>query len=388
MVHFDNVPVRCWQTTVGGAQRAPSKWHCNEFAHISAEPDFMRPLALIITLCALTGCTPSSLKQSNWSHSHTQAMQKIVQEQVGSAKTSLRPKAIVVIVAEPKTGKILAIGEHEKGSVADDGSSRALAGRLMFEPTSTFKPVTAVAALDSGTITPTTKIFCENASFAHGGGVIKDSEPLGDLTLEEVLARSSNIGASKMALGLHDEAFYGYVRKFGFGEKSGLAIPMESRGLLIPPSRWDALTKARMAFGQNLAVTPIQLTMAYCALANGGLLMKPVTGDEKPEVVRRACSKKTANLVRNALRATPDKSTASNVVVGGKTGTFRAISEEGEFLPEKFGSTFVGFFPVERPAYVITVVVEEADVPPEKIYGGQVTAPIFSEIAGQILKLE
>lgn len=348
----------------------------------------MKPLPHIIALCAIAGCAPTLHKQTTHAHPDTKALQKIVEEQVMSARASLRPTAMVVVVAEPKTGKILAISGYEKGSVSKPGSGRALAGRLLFEPTSTFKPVTAVAALDSGTITPKTKIFCENGSFAHGGGVIKDIELLGDLTLEEVLVRSSNIGASKMALGLDDQAYYDYVRKFGFGEKSGLAIPMESRGLVKPPSQWDALTKARMAFGQNLAVTPIQLTMAYCALADGGLLMKPVMGDEKPEVVRRVCSKKTANLVRNALRATPDKSTASNVVVGGKTGTFRAISEEGEFLPEKFGSTFVGFFPVERPAYVITVVVEEADVPPEKIYGGQVTAPIFSEIAGQILKLE
>ena len=353
----------------------------------------MKQLLLIITLCAITGCGPTLHKQTARAHADNEAIQKIVEEQVKSAGASLRPKSVVVVVAEPKTGKILAIGEYEKGSVAEDGSSRALAGRLLFEPTTPFKPVTAVAALDSGTITPKTKIFCENGSFAHGGGVIKDSAPLGDLTFEEVLVMSSNIGVSKMALGLDDQAYYDYVRKFGFGEKSGLAIPMESRGLVKPPSQWDALTKARMAFGQNFAVTPIQLTMAYCALANGGLLMKPVTGDEKPEVVRRVCSEKNANLVKNALRAVPDEpkdpsSEVRSVVVGGKTGTFRAISSEGEFLPDKFGETFVGFFPAEEPAYVITVVVEEADVPPEKIHGGQVAAPIFSEIGEKILKLE
>ena len=354
----------------------------------------MEHLPLIITICALAGCAPTFSKQTAQAHPDAQAIQKIVEEQVKSTKASLRPKAIVVVVAEPKTGRILAIDGYEERSVANTGSSNALAGRLLFEPTSTFKPVTAVAALDSGTITPETKIFCENGSFAHGGGIIKDSSPLGDLTFDEILAESSNIGASKMVLGLHDGAYYDYLRKVGFGEMSGLATPMESRGLVKPPAQWDALTKARMAFGQNVAVTPIQLTMAYCALANGGLLMKPVIGDEAPKVVRRICSKRTANLVKNALQAIdPEKRTSplsqeEEVIVGGKTGTARAISSGGEYLPDQFLTTFVGFFPVKDPEYVITVVVDDADLTPDKNSGGLVAAPIFSEIAGKILKLK
>jgi cell division protein FtsI/penicillin-binding protein 2 len=353
----------------------------------------MKHLPLIITICALAGCAPTFSKQTAQAHPDAQAIQKIVEEQVKSAKASLRPKAIVVVVAEPKTGKILAIDGYERGNVANPGSSNALAGRLLFEPTSTFKPVTAVAALDSGAITPKTKIFCENGSFAHGGGVIKDSSPLGHLTFDEILAESSNIGSSKMALTIDDETYYDYVRKFGFGEKSGLSIRMDSDGLVQPPAQWDALTKARMAFGQNVAVTPIQLTMAYCALANGGLLMKPVASDERPKVVRRVCSERTANLVKDALQATPEEpmtpaSQARSMVVGGKTGTALAINSEGGYLPDQFLTTFVGFFPVKDPEYVITVVVDDADVPSEKNYGGLVAAPIFSEIAGKILKLK
>ena len=352
----------------------------------------MEHLPLIITICALAGCAPTFSKQTAQAHPDAQAIQTIVEEQVKSAKASLRPKAIVVVVAEPKTGRILAIDGYEERSVANSGSSNALAGRLLFEPTSTFKPVTAVAALDSGTITPETKIFCENGSFAHGGGIIKDSSPLGDLTFDEILAESSNIGASKMALTLDDEAYYDYLRKFGFGEMSGLATPMESRGLVKPPAQWDALTKARMAFGQNVAVTPIQLTMAYCALANGGLLMKPVTGDEAPKVVRRICSKRTANLVKNALQSIdPEKRTSPSsqdeeVIVGGKTGTALAINSDGGYLPDQVWTMFVGFFPVKDPEYVITVVVDDADLTPDKNYGGLVAAPIFSEIAEKILK--
>jgi cell division protein FtsI/penicillin-binding protein 2 len=353
----------------------------------------MKQSLFILTLCAIAGCDPIFSKQAAPARPDAQAIQKIVQEQLKSAKASLRPKAIVVVVAEPKTGRILAIDGYERGSVANSGSSNAVAGRLLFEPASTFRPVTAVAALDSGTITPETKIFCENGSFAHGGGIIKDSSPLGDLTFHEILAVSSNIGASKMALTLDDKAYYDYVKRFGFGAESGLSISVESSGLVKPPAQWDALTKARMAFGQNIAVTPIQLTMAYCAIANGGLLMKPVIGEEGPKVVRRVCSERTANLVKNALQEVTEEPTnpasqTRRVAVGGKTGTFRAYDAEGEFLPDKFGATFVGFFPAEKPEYVITVVVEEPDVPRRIIYGGLVAALIFEKIGERILRLE
>lgn len=352
----------------------------------------MKQLPLIIVLCAIAGCAPSLSRNATEAHPDSQAIQRIVEEQVKSAKASLRPEAMVVVVAEPKTGKILAISGYEKESAANPGSNSALAGKLIFEPASTFKPVTAVAALETGTIDPKTKIFCENGSFTHAGQIIRDSRPLADLTFDEILAASSNIGASKMALTIDDETYYDYLRKFGFGEMSGLATPMESRGLVKPPAQWEALTKARMAFGQNVAVTPIQLTMAYCALANGGLLMKPVIGDEMPKVVRRVCSERTANLVKNALQATPEESTspasqARPVVVGGKTGTAFGISSKGEYLPDQCLTTFVGFFPVKDPEYVITVVVDDADVAPEKNYGALVAAPIFEEIGGKILNL-
>lgn len=353
----------------------------------------MKIRPLIIALCALAGCAPEIYDHTTKGHFDNQAIQRIVEEQVKSAKETLRPKAMVVVVAEPKTGKILAISGYERESAANLGSNSALAGSLMFEPASTFKPMTAVAALESGTINPETKIFCENGSFTHAGQIISDSRPLGDLNFDEILAASSNIGASKMAFTIDDETYYDYVRKFGFGEKSGLSIPTESGGLVQPPAQWDALTKARMAFGQNVAVTPIQLTMAYCALANGGLLMKPVIGDGMPKVVRRVCSEGTANLVKNALQAAPEEpmtpaSQARGVVVGGKTGTALAINSKGGYLPDQVCTMFVGFFPVKDPEYVITVVVDDANVPPEKNYGGLIAAPIFEEIGGKILNLQ
>jgi cell division protein FtsI/penicillin-binding protein 2 len=264
----------------------------------------------------------------------------------------------------------------------------------MFEPASTFKPVVAVAALEKGIITLKTKIYCENGLFYYGGKTIKDHFPLGDATFEEILARNSNIGASKMALMLQDEDYYRCVRKFGFGEKTGISLPWEIRGLVNPPSKWDPLTKTRIAFGQSVAVTPIQLTMAYCALANGGMLMRPVVGNEKPKVVRRVCSENTVNLVKAALEktASPDGTSplarVKGVTVAGMTGTAQAISPKGEYLPNQYWTMFVGFFPVENPKYAIAVVVDEANLPPSKNFGRLVAAPIFSEVATKISALK
>ena len=303
--------------------------------------------------------------------------------------TSIHPRRVVVVVAEPKTGKILALSSRRADSMTktDDAVS------WFYEPGSTFKPVVAIAALQTGAITPKTKINCENGAFKLEGKTIKDHYPSGELTYDEILMRSSNIGATKMAMLLKDPVYYDYVRRFGFGEKTGIAIPGEIQGIVNPPSKWDPLTKARMAFGQSVAVTPLQLAMAYGALANGGLLMKPVVGNEKPVVVRQVCSSRSANLVKNALKNTvTDQGTAplarvDGVTVGGKTGTAQAIAPAGGYYADRYTTSFAGLFPVKDPKYVVVVVVDDPVLKPEKNYGGLVAAPIFSSIASQISKL-
>ena len=337
----------------------------------------------------LSGCTFPGTQSDTKAYPQNQPIQKIADTATDSAMKSLHPKRISVIVAEPKTGRILAIS----GWSADGHSGTSEAISWFYEPGSTFKPVVAVAALDNGSIAPKTKINCENGQFNYKGKTIRDHTGSGDLTFDEILTRSSNIGAAKMALMLKDPVYYDYVRRFGFGEKTGIAVPGEVWGIVNPPSRWDTWTKSRMAFGQSVAVTPIQLTMAYCALANGGLLMKPVVGNEKPVVVRRVCSAGTADRVKNALKNTAtDQGTAplarvDGVTVGGKTGTAQAIAPSGGYYADKYITSFAGFFPVEKPRYVVMVVVDQADLPPEKNYGGLVAAPIFSSIASKISKI-
>jgi cell division protein FtsI/penicillin-binding protein 2 len=328
----------------------------------------------------LAGCACPWTQSDTKAYPQNQPIQKIVDSETKSARESLHPKALYVVVAEPKSGKILALSGN--------------ASSVMFEPGSTFKPVVAVAALDKHVITPKTKINCENGAFTVAGKTIRDHHPSGELTFEEILQYSSNIGASKMALLLKDQDYYDYVRKFGFGDKTGIAVSGEIPGLVNPPAKWDSLTKVRNAFGQSVAVTPLQLTMAYCALANGGKLMKPVIGSEKPVLVRRVCSTETANRVKNALQKTVSANGTAplahveGVTVGGKTGTAQAIAPSGGYYADKYITSFVGYFPVDHPKYVVVVIVDDPVLKPEKNYGGLVAAPIFSNIAGKILASE
>lgn len=317
------------------------------------------------------------------------SLQKILEESVNKACETLSPKGIVAILVAPKTGEILAMASRPNTTETNKAVT------WMYEPGSTFKIVVAAAALNERFVDKDTKINCEQGSLNYAGKTIKDHQPCGDLTVGEILMKSSNIGSAKMALMMKDPLFYDYVRRFGFGECSGIDLPNETAGIVNPPSRWDEITKTRMAFGQSVAVSPIQLAMAYCAIANGGLLMKPkILLDDKPVEVRRVCSEDTAKFVREALKGTvSDQGTAplarvDGVTVGGKTGTAQAIMPDGHYSEDKFVTSFAGFFPVEDPKYVCVVIVDQANIPSENNYGGLVAAPIFSEIAGNISKLK
>jgi cell division protein FtsI/penicillin-binding protein 2 len=369
----------------------------------------MKYPSILLALLVLSGCKTQTSQTAIRAYPGNQPVQRITDQAVADARKALKPKGITIVVAEPRTGKILAMSNWAEWPVFKNTGDYTPAtpnpltgkptpnlwtGSTMFEPGSTFKPIVAVAALEKGVITPKTKIYCENGLFSYQGKMIKDHFPLGDATFEEIIAKSSNVGASKMALMLKDKDFYHFIRKFGFGEKTGISLPWEIRGLVNPPSKWDPLTKTRIAFGQSVAVTPIQLTMAYCALANGGTLMRPVVGDEKPKVVRTVCSESTANLVKTALEKTASSdgtaplARVEGVTVAGKTGTAQAISSKGEYLPDQYWTMFAGFFPVDHPKYVVVVVVDEADLPPEKNFGGLVAAPIFSKVALKISQLK
>jgi cell division protein FtsI/penicillin-binding protein 2 len=224
------------------------------------------------------------------------------------------------------------------------------------------------------------------------------------MNVHDILMKSSNIGSAKMALMMGDEKFYEYVRRFGFGERTGVSLPGEIPGLVHPPARWDRLTITRMPMGQSVAVTPLQMAMGMSVIANGGKLMRPqiikaiqdADGHEvlsmKPEAVREVIPSETATFVRDALtevvseRGTAALARVSGFTVAGKTGTAQKVDSKGGYAPGKYVVSFVGFIPAQDPRFVCLILLDDAKVSSGLNYGGLVAAPIFSRVAEKVAR--
>lgn len=332
-------------------------------------------------------------------------LQAIVEKELDATFKELRPAGATAILADPNTGEILALAcrpnfDPNKSNDAKPEQMRNRSISDMYEPGSTFKIVVASAALNEGIVDEKTRIYCENGQFSYGGKILKDHHGSGDLSVSEILMKSSNIGSAKMALRMDDNVYYQYVRRFGFGEKTGLPLPGEISGLVNPVHKWDMLTKTRMAMGQSVAVTPVQMVMAMSTVANGGHLMKPrlVLSKGEGSVVREsvpasdAIARKTANFVANALeRVVSDQGTAplarvDGFTVAGKTGTAQKISPHGGYLNDRYIVSFAGFLPAEAPRLMGLVIVDDAPIAGSANYGGLVAAPVFSRIAGNAMR--
>jgi cell division protein FtsI (penicillin-binding protein 3) len=318
-------------------------------------------------------------------------------------------RAGCVAAIEPDTGRILALASYpsfdpnqfRRYSQANF-RNRCLVGA--FEPGSTFKVFVAAAALEEGLIRSEERFFCENGSYALSGGTIRDSKPHGWLSVEEIIAFSSNIGAVKIGQRLGPERMYRAIRAFGFGSRTGADFPGESAGTLLPPGRWSKVGAANISFGQGIAVTPLQLVAAVAAIANGGVLMRPYLVESairadgttrrinQPQRVRQVIRPETAaRIVRFMQTAVSERGTGaraqvSGYSVAGKTGTAQKPKErERGYAEGKYFSSFLGFLPAERPRLAMIVVIDEPN--PEFAYGGWVAAPIFQAIAKQAMVL-
>ncbi len=313
-------------------------------------------------------------------------LQKIVEEELAEAFADLRPQKIIAILADPQTGKILAMASRSRqsiaeGGISEPGSSEAVS--FAYEPGSTLKTVACAGFLRRGL--EKEKIFCENGAFACGGKTLKDHEPHGDLTPIEVFVKSSSIGAAKMALKLGGKQFLTDIGSFGFGRKTGIELDGESAGIVLQGRQLDDLTLACMAFGKSICVTPIQMLMSYAAIANGGLLLQPtVFEDPKATPPRRVLSEEVSATIRKAL-VVDDLSLArvEGLSVAGKAGTSQAIAPAGGYVQGQYVTSFVGLFPAVDPKIVGLVVVDQAEVPDRVNYGGLVAAPVFSKIASK-----
>lgn len=337
-------------------------------------------------------------------------LQKILETELDEAMRQFKPKFAVAILQRPSTGEILAIAsrptfdpnkvpknpEKPDPDYVDPLINRAIAAS--FEPGSTFKIVAAGGSLTERLTTPETTIQCENGYFSRYK--LRDHHPYGELTVNNILVKSSNIGVCKLAVQLGEQRFYEYVRKFGFGEKTGIVLPGEQNGMLEPPHRWTKLYSiSRIPMGHEIAVTPIQSVCAMSVIANDGRLMMPqivreIIDDDgrvietvPPQLVRNVISKDAARAVRNALtQAVGEKGTArlaavKGFKVGGKTGTAQVYNKDGSVSRDKHRVSFVGFMPADEPAFTGLVMLEQPQTAHGQDMGGLVAAPIFSRIA-------
>ncbi len=316
------------------------------------------------------------------------------------------PRAASVILMDPFTGEILALANRPTFDPNEPGKFRASYRRNravtdLYEPGSTFKLVMATAALEEGVATLNTKVDCSAGVIEVAGKRIRDHHRHGKLTLKEIIQKSSNVGAVKIALKLGPDRFYKYVKKYGFGSKTGIDLTGESPGIVKPPSQWSGTTLAAMAIGYEVMVTPIQVLNAYAVVANGGYRVRPhllkAVMSKDGELLRvinsgrgeRIIAPRTVNLLKEAFMAvvsrggTAPKAEVAGNRVAGKTGTTKLIDPKtGRYTSKHFVSSFVGMVPVDRPVFVAIVVVWD---PKHAYYGGEVAAPVFREIAEKAL---
>jgi len=334
-------------------------------------------------------------------------IQRIVERELdwGAQKTSA--KRGTVLVQDPWTGEILAMASWPPLSLEPErppksGEMRVPALVDAFEPGSTFKIVTGAAAMEEKLVRAGELFGGENGKWKVYDRTIHDHEPRKLMTFDDIIVYSSNIGTAKLADRIGSERLYQYARLFGFGVLPGSCLPFENKGMLRPPSKWSGMSKYTVSFGQEVSVTALQLIGAYSVIANGGRLMEPrivgavldddgeVIWENPPAEVRRAVSAETAAQITHALTLAVQKGTGvnaqvqwdTNTQVAGKTGT----AQKFDRAKKRYSDTltlvsFAGFFPAEKPKYVMVVILDE---PAGKSWGSLDAAPVFRRIAEQL----
>lgn len=334
-------------------------------------------------------------------------IQYIVEKELDEVMAKYTPLSATAIVMDPKTGEILALANRPgyNPNNLKDISQERLRDRAvtdLYEPGSTFKIVTAAAALEEGVVKPSDIIDCGNGEIEVGGRVIHDAHREGGRkTFAEVIQKSSNVGTIKVAMKLGQARFYKYATAFGFGRKTGVDLPGEVSGVLRELKYWSGMSIASVAIGQEVNVTPLQMLAALNCIANGGSCVRPyiVSGIEsdggepinRPEreaprkVISKATARKLAAILSNVVEdgGTAVEASIRGWQVAGKTGTAQKYEPAlRRYSKEKYIASFVGFAPAEEPRISAIVVVNE---PRGQYYGGLVAAPAFKNIVEKTL---
>ena len=327
------------------------------------------------------------------------AIQEKTEEVLGAVGETYAPKGATAVVMDPRSSKLLAIANWppvdltDLASAAPDDLLNRATG-FTYEPGSTFKAFTVAAALEEGQVAPET-YFTLPPTIQVADRTIEESHPRGTETMSvaEILAHSSNVGAVTIGLGLGSKKFSRWIDRLGFGRSTSVSLPAEEQGIVPALDEYSGSTMGNLPLGQGLAVTPMQMVAGYAALANGGLLRQPRlidrVGDEAVPAPhgRRVIGVDVAAQVRTMLEGVlAPGGTASEVSVpgytlAGKTGTSQ-VAENGTYSETKYVASFIGFAPAQDPRLLVAVIVDQ---PQGDYYGGSVAAPAFGEIAEFVL---
>ena len=329
-------------------------------------------------------------------------IQQIVESALADGMEKHGPISISGVVVRPRTGEILAMATLPtyNPNCAGKASPEARRNRVIAdiaEPGSVFKIVVVSGALNEGVVQLDDPFDCEHGVFHFAGRVLHDHESYGTLTVEQIITKSSNIGAAKVGIKMGENQLFEYIQRFGFGVATGVPLPGEvsARPFVRPVRDWSKVSIAQIPMGQGVSVTRLQMIMAMAAIANRGQLMQPMIVDRLedrqhkvmakyfPRAVRQVISEATARKMVTALKTvvgpdgTAPKAALDHYTVCGKTGTAQKV-EHGVYVHGKYFSSFIGFFPADHPELCISVTMDE---PKHGYYGGQAAAPIFKEIA-------
>lgn len=333
-----------------------------------------------------------------------QVIQHIIEKEIENIVSLYRPKAVSVVAMNPRTGEILGLANYPWFNPNDfpDININFVRNRAIsdsFEPGSVFKIVTASAALEEGVVDFDSEFFCENGSYKIGRRTLHDYRPHGTLKFREIIEKSSNIGTVKVAGKLGKEKLCAYIKRFNFGNPTGIDLPGEAKGIMRDVSKWSYLDMTTIPMGQGIAVTNLQLACAVSVIANEGVLMRPyivkaflneegaAIKENKPKIARRVISKKNANKVKDLLegvvkRGTGKRAALDNFRACGKTGTAQKVNPKGGYYKNRYIASFIGFAPYGNPAVSLVICVDE---PHGAYLGSRVGAPAFKNIMEKVL---
>jgi cell division protein FtsI (penicillin-binding protein 3) len=320
-------------------------------------------------------------------------LQHIAYRELESAVKQHRAKAGAVVVLDARSGEVLALANYPgyNPNNRNNTSSKAMRNRAitdLFEPGSTLKPFTVATAIEKGKVNPNTIINTEHGVFTLGNRKIHDAHPESMLTVAQVIQKSSNVGAAKIALSLKSETMWQGLTDSGFGAQTGSNFPGEASGKLRDPKTWRPIEQATMSYGHGISVNLLQLARAYTIFANDGEL-KPISllKLDAPVTGKKIFSERTAHMLRDMLElvvlpgGTAPLAQVAGYRVAGKTGTAHKL-EDGRYV-NRYVASFVGFAPASNPRLVVAVMIDEPSG--AEYYGGEVAAPVFSKVTGAAL---